>query len=82
MGLRRAPREGLRGQRHADAVHRARGQAEGAPCTVFGNYLVQILKRPDDGIDRAGGNTKSAADTTIFVNLGNLQWPFFAACRI
>lgn len=43
---------------------------------------MQVLKRPDDGIDRTGGNAEGAADTTIFINLGNLKWPFFAACRI
>jgi len=41
-----------------------------------------MLKCPDDGIDRAGGNTEGAANTAIFVNLGNLQWPFFATCRV
>jgi len=43
---------------------------------------MQILKRPDDGIDRTGGNTQGAADATILINLGNLQGPFFSACRI
>lgn len=65
-----------------NAVHRTGGQTEGASCAVFDNHLVQMLKRPDDGINRAGGNTEGAADAAIFVNPGNLQWPFFAACLI
>jgi hypothetical protein len=41
-----------------------------------------MLKSPHDGIDRAGRNTEGAANTTVFVNLRNLQWAFFTACNV
>ena len=40
---------------------------------------MQMLKRPDDGVYWAGGDTQGTADAAVFVNMRDFEWPLLAA---
>ena len=71
-----------RSRTHLDAIDRTRRQAQLATSAALGEDGVQVFSGADDGVDRAGRQTASAADASGFVDPGNAGRGFHAMERV
>ncbi len=63
---------------HFDAIHGTRSDAEFTARAALGKHGVRVLRRADDGVDRAGRQAPRAADAAPLVDPGHPRRRFDA----